>query len=78
MEIRDQIAEHDLVVTRKILRGTHLREIWDLLPTGNPVAWEFIDLFRVKDGGEAGGSTSRRAARPEWRDKPPFPTACER
>ena len=50
MEIRDQIAERDLVVTRKILRGRHLGKIWDLRPTGNPVAWEFIDIFRVKDG----------------------------
>ena len=50
MEIEDQIAEGDLVVTRKILRGSHLGEIWDLPPTGNPIAWEFIDIFRVKDG----------------------------
>jgi predicted ester cyclase len=50
MEIRDQIAERDLVVTHKILRGRHLGEIWDLPPTGNQVAWEFIDPFRVKDG----------------------------
>lgn len=49
MEIEDLIAERDLVVTRKILRGTHLGEIWDLPPTGNRVAWEFIDIFRIKD-----------------------------
>jgi predicted ester cyclase len=50
MEIREQIAERDLVVTRKILRGSHVGEIWGLRSTGNTVAWEFIDIFRVKDG----------------------------
>lgn len=70
MEIEDQIAERDLVVTRKILRGTHLGEIWDLEPTGNSVAWEFIDIFRVTDGKLAAHWTSmdldglRRQMRP--------------
>lgn len=58
MEIEDQIAERDLVVTRKILRGTHLGEIWGLPPTGNRVSWEFIDIFRVKDGKLAAHWTS--------------------
>ena len=31
-------------------RGTHLGELWDLPPTGNRVALEFIDIFRVRDG----------------------------
>lgn len=50
MEINEQLAERDLVATRKTLRGTHLGELWDLLPTGNLVEFEFIDIFRVRDG----------------------------
>jgi predicted ester cyclase len=50
MEIDDQIAERDVVATRKTLRGTHLGELWGLAPTGNQVEFEFIDIFRVADG----------------------------
>ena len=50
MEINEQIAERDLVTTRKTLRGTHQGELWGLPPTGNRVEFEFIDIFRVKDG----------------------------
>ena len=50
VEINDQLAERDLVATRKTFRGTHLGEIWDLPPTGNRVELEFIDIFRVRDG----------------------------
>jgi predicted ester cyclase len=50
MEINEQIAERDLVATRKTLRGTHLGQLWDLAPTGNRVEFEFVDIFRVADG----------------------------
>jgi predicted ester cyclase len=50
MEVNDQLAEGDLVATRKTLRGTHLGELWDLPPTGNRVEFEFIDIFRISDG----------------------------
>ena len=50
MTIEEQIAERDLVATRKTLRGTHRGELWGLPPTGNRVEWEFIDIFRVRDG----------------------------
>jgi predicted ester cyclase len=50
MEINEQLAERDLVATRKTLRGTHQGEIWGLPPTGARVEWEFIDIFRVLDG----------------------------
>ena len=50
MEINEQIAERDLVTTRKTLRGTHQGELWNLAPTGNHVEFEFIDIFRVLDG----------------------------
>jgi predicted ester cyclase len=50
MEINEQLAERDLVATRKTFRGTHLGELWDLPPTGNRVEFEFIDIFRVSEG----------------------------
>jgi predicted ester cyclase len=50
VEIDEQLAERDLVATRKTLRGTHLGELWGLLPTGNRVELEFIDIFRIRDG----------------------------
>lgn len=50
MEINEQVAERDLVSTRKTLRGTHLGELWGLAPSGNRVEFEFIDIFRVADG----------------------------
>jgi predicted ester cyclase len=50
MGISEQLAERDLVATRKTLRGTHLGEIWGLAPSGNRVEWEFIDIFRIRDG----------------------------
>ena len=50
MQINEQLAERDLVATRKTLRGTHRGEIWGLAPSGNAIEWEFIDIFRVRDG----------------------------
>jgi predicted ester cyclase len=50
MEIDEQLAERDLVATRKTFRGTHRGELWDLPPTGNRVEWEFIDIMRIQDG----------------------------
>jgi predicted ester cyclase len=50
VEINEQLAERDLVATRKTLRGTHRGEIWNCPATGNRVELEFIDIFRVKDG----------------------------
>ena len=50
MEIDEQLAERDLVATRKTFRGTHRGELWGHPASGNVVEWEFIDIFRVKDG----------------------------
>ncbi len=50
MEINEQLAERDLVATRKTFRGTHRGELWGHPASGNKVEWEFIDIFRVRDG----------------------------
>jgi predicted ester cyclase len=49
MTIEEQIAERDLVATRKTMHGTYLGELWGLPATGNRVEWEFIDIFRVRE-----------------------------
>ena len=50
MELNEQLGEGDLVATRKTLHGTHLGQLWGFPPTGNKVEFEFIDIFRVRDG----------------------------
>ena len=50
MQIDEQLAERDLVATRKTFRGTHRGELWGLAPTGRRVEWAFMDIFRIRDG----------------------------
>src|SRR5450759_3382426 len=50
VEINEQLAERDLVPTRKTLRGTHRGEIWDSPPTDNPGGAGVHRHLRVKDG----------------------------
>jgi predicted ester cyclase len=50
VEIHAQIAEGDLVATRKTLRGTHRGPLMGIPPTGRAVAIDVIDLVRVRDG----------------------------
>jgi predicted ester cyclase len=69
MTIDAQIAEGDLVATRKTLRGTHRGELWGLPPTGNRIEFEFIDIFRVAEGRliEHWASIDRAALRSQLR-----------
>jgi predicted ester cyclase len=48
--IRDQIAEGDKVVTRKVFEGTHQGELMGIAPTGRAVEFEVIDIVRVEGG----------------------------
>ncbi|UUC44830.1 ester cyclase [Flavobacterium cerinum] len=50
VEIEDQIEENDKVVTRKIIRGTHLGKLFDFEPTGKSIKINIIDIVRIKDG----------------------------
>ena len=50
IEIHDQVAEGDLVATRKTIHGTHLGEIMGELPTGKKVIMNVMDFVKVKDG----------------------------
>ncbi len=50
VEIHDQVAEGDKVVTRKTLRGTHRGTLLGVPATNRPVAIEVIDIVRLRDG----------------------------
>jgi steroid delta-isomerase-like uncharacterized protein len=48
--IHDQIAESDMVVTRKTFYGTHLGEFMGVAATGKSVVIDGIDIIRIADG----------------------------
>lgn len=50
VEILDQVAENDLVTTRKKITGTHTCEIMGIAPTNRSVEIQVIDIIRLKDG----------------------------
>jgi predicted ester cyclase len=50
VQIHEQIAENDIVASRKTIRGTHLGEIMGHQPTGKKVTISVMDFVRVKDG----------------------------
>lgn len=50
VEIHDQVAEGDRVVTRKTIRGTHRGPLFGIAATGRAVAIEVIDIVRLVDG----------------------------
>ena len=48
--IHQQIAESDLVTTRKTISGTQTGSLLGVPVTGKPVSIEVIDIVRVRDG----------------------------
>src|SRR4029450_13073361 len=50
MSINEQLAERDLVATRKTFRGTHGGGIWGIPSTANRVESQFMDLMSVREG----------------------------
>jgi ketosteroid isomerase-like protein len=48
--IDEMIAEGDRVMVRWTFRGTHIGEYHGLAPTGRPVTYSGIDIFRIADG----------------------------
>ena len=49
-EIQDQVAQGDLVVNRFTFRGVHSGEFHGIPPTGRPLEFRGINMYRVKDG----------------------------
>ena len=50
IEILAQIAEGDLVTTRKKIRATHTGEIFSIPPSNKRVEIDIIDIIRLDDG----------------------------
>jgi predicted ester cyclase len=50
VQIEEQIAERDLVATRKKITATHTGEIFGIPPTNRKVEINIIDIIRLKDG----------------------------
>lgn len=48
--IHQQVADGDLVTTRKTISGTHGGTLLGIPATGRPVNIDVIDIVRVKDG----------------------------
>ncbi|HET8772843.1 MAG TPA: ester cyclase [Thermoanaerobaculia bacterium] len=50
VNIHEQIADDEKVVTRKTFAGTHQAEFMGAPPSGRPVSFEVIDILTVRDG----------------------------
>ena len=50
IEIFEQIAERDLVTTRKVIKATHAGEFMGMQPSGKRVDIPVIDIVRVVNG----------------------------
>ncbi len=50
VEIHQQVAERDTVVTRKSFVGTQKGELFGVAPTGRKVHMDLIDIVRVSGG----------------------------
>ena len=50
VEILDQVAERDLVTTRKRIHAVHTGEINGIAPSHKPVEINIIDIIRLRDG----------------------------
>lgn len=50
VEILDQLAEGDKVMTYKVFTGTHTGDFMGIAPTGRPVRFEVMDVVRIADG----------------------------
>jgi predicted ester cyclase len=50
VEILEQLAERDLVTTRKVISATHTGEIFGIAPSHKKVRINVIDIIRLQDG----------------------------
>ena len=50
VDILDQVAEGDIVTTRKAIHATHSGDFMGIPPTGKKVVINVIDMIRLKQG----------------------------
>lgn len=48
--IYSQVAENDLVTTRKSITGTHTGHFLGIAPTGKDVSIDVIDIVKIRNG----------------------------
>ena len=48
--IHEQVAEGDVVTTRKAITGTHTGSLLGIAPTGAAVTIDVIDMVRLRNG----------------------------
>lgn len=48
--IHSQVAENDLVTTRKSITGTHTGTLFGIAPTGKQIEIDVIDIVKIRDG----------------------------
>jgi predicted ester cyclase len=61
--VLDQIAEGDMVVTRKVFHGTHRGDLMGIPPTGRDVEIHVIDIVRLSQGPDRRALEHRRPPR---------------
>jgi predicted ester cyclase len=47
---QDVVAADDSVVVRYVIEATHTGNLLGLEPTGRPVRWDAVDIYRLDDG----------------------------
>jgi predicted ester cyclase len=50
VRIREQVADDEKVVTRKVFEGTHRGEFMGVAGTGRPIAFEVMDILTIRGG----------------------------
>ena len=50
VDILEQVAEGDLVTTRKVFHATHTGHMMGIHPSGKQVVINVIDIIRLKNG----------------------------
>lgn len=50
LTVHDWIVDGDRVVARCVVTGTHRGELFGYAPTGKPITWTAIHIWRVHDG----------------------------
>ena len=51
-EVQDVIASDDLVALRLVVTATQTGNLLGIPPTGRPVRWDAVDIYRVNDDGK--------------------------
>ena len=51
-EVQDVIASDYLVALRQVVKARHTGTLLGIPPTGGPLQWEAVDIYRIDDAGK--------------------------